>query len=34
MGNKCEDTSKMGVTNKEKKDFFSNNVIFFKQKDR
>ena len=30
IGNKGEDTSKMGVTSKEK-DFFSKNVTFFKQ---
>ena len=34
MGNKGEDTGKMGVTSKEKKSFFSENVPFFKQKDR
>ena len=33
MGNKGEDTGKMGVTSKKKKHFFSKNVTFFKQKD-
>ena len=33
MGNKGDDTSKMGVTSKEKT-FFLKNVTFFKQKDR
>ena len=34
MGNKGEDTGKMGLTSKEKNIFFSKNVTFFKQKDR
>ena len=34
MGNKGEDTGKMGVTSKKKKHFFSKNVTFFKQNDR
>ena len=34
MGNKDEDTGKMGVTSKKKTFFFSKNVTIFKQKDR
>ena len=34
MGNKGEDTGKMGVTSKEKKTFFLKSVTCFKQKDR